>query len=436
MRPNHSDEVTFSIQRSLSSKMVIEAGYVGRKISHEFQEIDIGAVPWMTTLNGQSFAQAWAGVYTQLCSGSGPVCPASTIVPSAQPFLEAALGGPTSPYCTGFASCTAAFASKEGGNIRTTRAFSAWTNLNAANGWTLGRTLLRPSQLTGAFDFINSYGYGNYNAAFLSFTAKDWHGLTARSNFTWGRALGTGSVIQASSSISVPNPYDFDNGFGTYGVQPFDVKFTYSLLMLYQPPFFKSQKGLLGRVLGGWSIAPLFTARTGLPQRISTSTNGESFGETYSGQTANYEGAPGLKPFTGGNSDHYGVANVASCATPGGNVAVGSGNTGANLFADPCAVYNQFRRPVLGIDTGSGGFGIRGFGFWNLDATISKDFRVNESIGATLSFQFVNILNHFVPNDPTTSIDTPTTWGVVNNQYTTPNGAQNRSLEFGLRLRF
>src|SRR5207253_7123007 len=144
-----------------------------------------------------------------------------------------------------------AVASKEGANIRTTRAFSAWSNLTSANGWTLGKTLLRPSTLSGAFDFINSHGYGNYNAAFVSFTAKDWHGLTARSNFTWGRALGTGSVTQSSSSITVPNPFDFEHGFGTYGVQPFDVKVTYSLLMFYQSPFFRTQQGFLGYIIGG-----------------------------------------------------------------------------------------------------------------------------------------------------------------------------------------
>src|SRR5882724_10300818 len=149
------------------------------------------------------------------------------------------------------------------------------------------------NQLSGAFEFISSYGHSNYNAAFFSVTAKDWHGLTARNNFTWGRALGTGSVTQASSSITVPNPYDF-NTFGTYGTQPFDVKFTYSLLMFYQAPFFKSQKGVLGKIAGGWTIAPLFTARTGLPQRLSVGGNAQAFGEIYSGQSANYENAAGV----------------------------------------------------------------------------------------------------------------------------------------------
>jgi carboxypeptidase family protein len=442
MRPNHSDEFTFSIQRSFGSKMSMEVGYIGRKIANEFQEINLDAVPWMTTLSGQTFAQAYANVYGQICPGSGPLCSAAaTATPTPQPFFEAAMGGPNSPYCAGFASCTAAVVKNEGTNIRGTKAYSTWLDLSNANGWTLGRTLLaqQPATgraLSGAFDFINSYGHGNYNAAFFSFTARDWHGLTARSNFTWGRALGTGSVVQASSSITVPNPYDF-NSFGTYGVQPFDVKVTYSLLMLYQPPYFRSQRGILGHLLGGWSIAPIFTARSGQPQRLSTSTNGESFGEIYSGQTANYEGAVGFTPFTGGNSAQYNVTPAGTCATPGGTTGVGtSGSTGMNIFSNPCAIFNEFRRPVLGLDTGSGGFGIRGFPFWNVDATISKDFHVTESIGATMSFQFVNIFNHFVPNDPTTSIDSPSTFGVVNNQYTTPNGLQNRSIEFGLRLRF
>ena len=445
-KPNHSDEFTFSLQRTLGNKMVMEAGYIGRRIRNEFQEINLDATPYMLTLNGQSFAQAFANVYNQICPGSGPVCGATaSAAVTAQPFFEAAMGGPNSPYCAGSASCTAAVVKNEVTNIRATKAYSTFVDISKANGSTLGRTLLAQpgagQQLSGAFDFINSLGYGNYNAAFISFTARDYHGLTMRSNFTWGRALGTGSATQSSSSITVPDPYGFNTGFGTYGVQPFDVKFTYSLLMLYQPPFFKSQKGVVGHLLGGWSIAPLFTARSGNPLRLSTSTNGESYGEIYSGQSANYEGAVGLTPFTGGSSPQYNVQVSSTCATPGGNAAVGTtgnaANTGVNIFSNPCQVYNEFRRPLLGQDYSSGGAGgLRGFPFWTLDATISKDFRVTESIGGTLSFQFVNILNHFVPNDPTTNIDNAATFGAVTNQYTTPNGAANRSVEFGLRLRF
>ena len=67
---------------------------------------------------------------------------------------------------------------------------------------------------------------------------------------------------------------------------------------------------------------------------------------------------------------------------------------------------------------------------------ISKDIRATERIGATLIFQFSNILNHFQPANPSMNIDSPQTWGVVTNQATSANGLQARQIEFGLRLRF
>jgi hypothetical protein len=430
LRPDHSDNFTFSVQRSFGSKLLLEVGYIGRKFSNEFQEINPNAVPWMTTLNGQSFAQAYSTIWSTVNAGG---------VPAAQPFFEAALGGPNSPYCTGSPSCTAAVAKNEASNFKTTSVYNLWSNLNKANGWILGRTQLdsggptgTAAQLSGAFDFISSLGRSNYNAGFVSFTAKDFHGLTARSNFTYGKALGTGSVVQASSSITVPNPYDFKN-FGTYGLQGFDVKFTYSLLMLYQSPFFKSQKGLLGHALGGWTIAPLFTARTGLPLQLYYNGSAQAFGEIYSGQSANYEEAAAVTKYTGSGWFN----NVTSSGPAGANGNPAAKGSGINLFSDPQAVYNEFRRPILGLDTGSGGAGaIRGFGFWNLDATITKDFRATERIGATVTIQVVNVLNHFVPADPSGNLDSQGNFGVVTNQFTTPNGGQSRAMEFGLRLRF
>ncbi len=440
LRPNVSDEFNFSIQRAINPKVLVEVGYIGRLIHDEFQEINLNAVPWMTTLNGQSFAQAYAKMYLQMCGGdNSPVCTPNAAAVQAQPFIEAFMGGSGSSYCAGFSSCTAAVISHEGSNIAKTLAYQVWQDLAPKS--TLGRSMYDTGgagqQLTGAFDFINSLGHSNYNAGYVSLTTRDWHGFTTRSNFTYGKALGTGSVIQASSSITVPNPYNF-NDFGTYGVQPFDYKYTYSLLMLYNPPWFRTQQGLLGHVLGGWTIAPLFTARSGAPLRISTSTNGESFGEIYSGQTANYDAGFGSAPFTGGNSYHYHVPIVTGSSNPNGVATSGGASaTGVNLFANPVGIFNEFARPVLGYDYDAGGAGqVRGFGFWDLDATLSRDFRIRESIHATLTVQVINLLNHFVPADPALNIDSPSTFGVVSNQYTQPNGALSRSMEFGLRLGF
>src|SRR5499426_3090667 len=98
-RPNYSDSFDFTIQRELiPRKVIFEVGYIGRRIRNEFQGVDIDAVPYMTTLGGQSFATAFANVFQAVAAGQ---------TPGAQAFFEAAMGGPTSAYCTGFANCTA-----------------------------------------------------------------------------------------------------------------------------------------------------------------------------------------------------------------------------------------------------------------------------------------------------------------------------------------
>ena len=90
-------------------------------------------------------------------------------------------------------------------------------------------------------------GYGNYNALFLTYRIRDFHGISGTSNFTWGRALGTGTTSQATSSNTALDVY---NLAGNYGPQSFDIKFLYNLGLFYTPKFYASQKGIIGHILG------------------------------------------------------------------------------------------------------------------------------------------------------------------------------------------
>jgi hypothetical protein len=308
-----------------------------------------------------------------------------------------------------------------------------WGALNKAQGWTLGRTMpsSNPAQTSGIPDLAN-IGYSNYNGVFVSLRMADWRGLTATSNLTFSRTLGTGQVTQAGTA-SILDQWNIQ---AMYGPQAFDIKWVYNLVTYYRPPVFKSQQGVLGHVLGGWSFAPLFTAQTGvpLPVLISGGTGNacQSFGEMdcTSVGTANHENAVALVPYTGGSSAHYNVVS-SSGAGVSGNPA--SGGSGINMFTNPNAVYSGFRRLILGVDTSGGGAGVlRGFPTWNLDLAVSKDIRLfHEGVGATFSFQFLNVLNHFQPANPTLSIDSPGSFGVVTGQANNP-----RQMEFGLRIFF
>lgn len=421
-QPDRSDVFDFTIQRQISNKVTIEAGYIGRKISNEFQLINLDAVPTMMTLNGETFAHAFGQMYQQVSGGQAV---------QVQPFFEAAMGGPTSGYCTGFSSCTAAVASKQKSQITATQVYTLWSTLSKASGWTLGRTLpdSAPAQTASIYE-TTSLGYGNYNAAFFSMTMKDWHGLTARSNFTWSRSLGTVGLTQSTSSTTVLNPWDQS---AMYGPQPFDIKFVYNLSIVYQTNFFKGRR-LAHYTLDGWSLSPLFTAQSGAPVQVSIgsgTSNCQSFGESNCSSDSTYENALTIAPFTGGNSLHENVASTTSVGSAG-NAA--KGGSGLNIFADPNAVYNEFGRLVLGVNTNGGAAGVlRNFPTWNLDMQVGKDFRIpfREGIGMTFTAAFSNMLNHFQAGTPSLNIDSPTTFGVVTTQANTP-----RQVEFGLRLHF
>ncbi len=458
-KPEKVDTWNFTMQRQLSRKVSIEVGYMGKRSTNIFQEINIDAVPYMTTLGGQTFAAAFANIWKALCSpGGGGRCTQIDVSGSAglsallasvpnQPFFESALGGAGSTYCTGFSSCTQALIGQSG--VRTfvgaTRVSELWAYLNAtgtsrSNGtlgsWILGKTMMS-SQAT-AFNTTTSQGFSNYHAGFVTLKMNEWHGLTSITNFTWGKALGTAQIAQYNSSnqwLDVWNPK------ASYGPQVFDLKNIFTSGWSYRPTFFKGEHGWKGKLLDGWSISPFFTAQSGFPIGIGYTEGGtcssscQAFGQmgNVSSSGSAFESAIPLTPFTLAPRAHYGV--VGSAAVVGGITQnVGTNNaSGVNLFADPASVWANFRRCVLGIDTSCGGVGnLRGQNRWNVDATIAKDVKFTERVGATLTMQFTNILNHYQPSDPSSlTLTTPTNFGRITGAVYAA-----RQMEIGLRIHF
>ncbi len=425
-RPERTDNLTVSIQRQINKTVSMEAGYIGRIIRNEMLPINLDSVPYMTTLGGQSFADAFSKIYFPVVAGG---------VPTPQPFFEAALGGTSGAYCAGFASCTAAVASKNATPIKNTAVSDLWTALYKAPGWVLGRSLVAQplaGQTTGqGYTYLlnTALGFGNYNALFITHHIRDFHGVTATSNFTWGRALGTGTTSQATSSNTALDNYNLQNN---YGLQSFDIKFVYNIAMFYTPKVFMAQKGIVGKVLGGWTFSPLFTAQSGNPIQSTyleagSSINQQAFGQvsTASSATTGFTtNTPAMSPYTGGSEAHYNVP---------GSGGVGTNNTaGVNMFADPAAVLAEFRKCVLGFDGNCGGFAMRTVPRWNVDLGVHKTIAAfREGMGADFSFQFTNVMNHVVMGSPTLTTTTPSTFGRITSTASTP-----RNMEFGLRLHF
>jgi hypothetical protein len=445
-RPNVVDSFNFTIQRQLHRGVTMELGYIGRRIQHEYQPINLNAVPYMMTLGGQRFDKAYAQVAMQYCGGftglAGSGCAQNAAAVTPQPFFETALAG--TGYCTP-GTCTATMVAKEGSNIANQNVWSLWSDLdgggaqctnglspaggpcgfnfpasmmNSAINCPTGAEIGSSGQLTSGVGMNASIGHGNYNGAFVSLKMSDWHGLTTQSNFTWSKTLSTGAVVQATSQETAVDPYNLNTG---YGLAAFDRKFVYNLFFVYNPPFYRGQQGILGHVLGGWTFSPIFTAGSGLPITIGTvNGGGQAFGEA---DASNF--------FANGNNENAVIMGHLSTGihkTPGQN---------PNLFAASNAAFNAIRQPILGLDSRDGGWGIlRGLPYWNMDFSLRKNFKITERFNFDFQMVIVNLFNHVVFFDPGPGdvLDTSAGadgFGTLPGQGNTP-----RTMEFGLRLSF
>jgi Carboxypeptidase regulatory-like domain len=469
-RPSMSQQFDVTVQRQISNRVSVEFGYIGRKVTHEFQPINVNAVPYMMTVGGQSFAKAYGQMVMQYCGGNaglaGGGCTGNLAAVTSQPFFAAALNP---AYCAGFANCTQAVAAKEGnngtGNIQQNNVWSLWSDLDGGN-FNFPRTMMNSpiaggplacgtsaapttcganGQLTSGVGMNTSLGYGNYNAAFVSVRMAQWHGLTMQTNFTYGKALGTGSEVQASSQLTVPDAYNLHSA---YGLQPWDRKFIFNTFLVYQPPIFKGQHGFLGRVAGGWTFAPILTVGSGLPLEVQPSDafaneiygGGQSFGEGEGSDFAALQNAVRICP-TGFGATRHNNPTLSNPANAG--LQFGSNLYGPSMFQHPDQAYFCFRNPILGIDPSDGGGAgiLRGMPFWNVDFSLKKNVLITERLSVEFSATFSNLFNHNQLSDPYLILGDTKDWGglggfssIYNGQTAQANTP--RAMEFGLRVSF
>jgi hypothetical protein len=456
-RPNDVDSFNLTFQRQINSNMLVEVGYIGRLIHHEFQSVNINSVPYMMTDGGQSFAGAYAAIETAMgCASSAAQCaqtlarataksnPALPVV-APQPFFETALAG--TGYCNGYASCTAALVAKEISNLGQQYVFNLWSDLDggtakSGGGFNFPRSMMGtaiPGQANGAngqvgsgIALMTSSGHSNYNGGFVTFKVSNWRGLVLQENLTYSKALGTQAAAQSQSGATVFDPFDLEKD---YGPQPFDQRIVFNTFVVYNTPWFAHQSGFLGRAAGGWTFSPIFSAGSGSPMRCATVSGSQSFGSADGANFSDSENCVFTSPYNGGHSAHY---NVTGGTDPYGNVVgtkvAGAGGAAINMFANPVAVYDQVRAPILGIDEKDGGAGpITGLPYWNMDMSVRKNVKVFERFNMEFSGIITNIFNHNVLANPTFSLASgaSTSFGVINSQ-----GNASREVQMGMRANF
>jgi Carboxypeptidase regulatory-like domain len=455
MRPNDVDTFNLSIQRQVNRKMLVEVGYIGRLIHHEYIMQNPNVIPYMLSQGGQSFQSAYLAIEGAFgCATSASLCSTTAAkagtkttsvnpVVTPQPFFETALGGAGSAYCTGYSSCTAAVVAKQASNFGAQNVFSLWqaldNNVNGTGGtgFTFARSLMgtptSSAQYGGAGQVVTGLsigtanGYSNYHGGYVSFKTSDFHGLTFQENLTISKALGLAAYTQSTSSITAVDSFNLRE---QYGRQGFDQKAIFNTFIVYQLPYYRQQNGIIGRLAGGWTLSPVLTAGTGQPLLCTTNNSGQNFGgEDGATFTDNNENCVFTSSYSGRPQTYRGVAG----GTDSNGVAVGTTSKGnVNFFSNPVAVYSSVRPLLLGLDSRSGGAGrISGLGYLNLDMSVKKKLVVYEGVSLEFSGVCSNVMNHLDFAQPSLSLQSTSNWGTTKTQGNSP-----RQIQMGLRASF
>ena len=455
MKPNNVDTFNVSIQRQINRRMLVEVGYIGRLIHNEYIMENPNVVPYMLSLGGQTFASAYQAIEAAFgCTVSAAQCakstnPSATI--GAQPFFETALGGPNSTFCIKYTSCTQALLSNStmAGHFRNQRVFSLWQALDnntlgvgtSQIGFNFPRSLMgtpvagvygSAGQVGSGITIGTPNGYSNYHGGYVSFKASNFHGLTLQENLTWSKALGLGAYNQSTSSIAAEDSFNLHQ---QYGRQGFDQRLIFNTFVVYETPWFRSQRGILGRLGGGWTLSPVVVAGTGQPLTCTTNNAGQNFGGNDGSTLTDNENCIFLSTPASGHTTR-GIMG-GSIMSNGQTISVGTnpkgpGAAAVNMFADPAAVFNNVRPPILGIDQRDGGVGsINGLNYLNVDLSVRKRMVIYEKYSLEFSGIFYNFLNHLDFANPSLSLQSTTNWGTTKTQGNSP-----RQIQMGLRANF
>jgi hypothetical protein len=294
----------------------------------------------------------------------------------------------------------------------------------------------RPNQQYSNINMRGSLGESSYNSLNLKIQTQNLHntGLSLVGNYTWAHSLddlsstfsdnlqgGSGAIGSLGYTNALDPRLDWGNS-------DFDVRNRVVISPIWETPWFKSGNGFARETLGGWSIVGIVTARSGTPFSIFDYNN-----------NLNFYTVPRLTPAS--PITDYHVSNPVE--------------TAPNLFSvytPPVPASLAPLNPTLGISD----FGpfpadmthrnaFRGFGAWNTDMAVGKNFKVTERVNLSFRAEGFDVFNHhdyFVNTSNlyyglgNTALTVTALKGGLGNIATGGNHDERRFGQFSLRVNF
>ncbi len=253
----------------------------------------------------------------------------------------------------------------------------------------------------------------NYNSLQISLNRHVSQGLTIGIAYTWSRLLTNASVDR---DVATYNTYNFAQ---SYGPGAYNTPHVFVASYVYQLPFFRDQKGVIGHVLGGWELSGITTVQTGQSQTITQGTDPFSCSTSVTTGLCVPGSAPGTYPGGIGIGQFNGSVQVRpdAIASPSGP------GTLAEWFNTAAFV------PAVG-HFGSAGVGtFLGPGLQNWDLAAIRNIKIAERFSLQFRGEFFNAFNHTNWSGIDTGIN-DASFGQVTSTHNP------RNIQLGLKLYF
>ncbi len=224
----------------------------------------------------------------------------------------------------------------------------------------------------GYINLLETSADSNYNSMQVTLRTTNFHSLTSTVNYTWAHSIDNASDGQDY----VPNASQPDNSWCTAcerGNSNFDVRDRITWLLDYPLPK-TALTGFAGAVVNGWEISSVTTYQTGQPFTLTIYDNHNGSGEYF--ERPDVVGNP-----YAGTSTPDNFINTSAFAVP--CTLNGSGGTGASACIPGTQHFGNLGRNAL-----------TGPGYFNLDMSLAKNFRLTEKASLQFRAEAYNLPNH------------------------------------------
>lgn len=263
------------------------------------------------------------------------------------------------------------------------------------------QTGLRPNPSLGspAGYYVTSEEKTVYNAMQGSLRKRYSSGFGFDLHYTLrkGWAIQGGTLASPFVNSEISNTQDFFDPFGDRSPLSQEPRHQVNGNVIYTLPWLKDGRGPLSQILGGWQLASIISARSGLPLRV---TQPSGIGNS----RADFVGGNPVFENWGETLQYLNRASFALVpAYPATRATIRPGNMNSSH--------------------------VRGPHRWTVDLSIGKTFRLTESVNLQLRADAFNALNHVNYGNPNSNFTSPDFGRIT--------GAGNaRSGQIGARLTF